>query len=135
MSTKSAKSTSPKQKGKAPSAAVQALQVKIDELTLSLELAKEENNKLKSELEELKKQLDNVKVVKENNYASELKQAYEQITGERKEWVSKYRVYYDKWYATLSKQEQKKEDERRHNEEAHASEDRIGKIDWVNEYE
>ena len=95
----------------------------------------EENNKLKSELEELKKQLNKVEVIKENNYASELKQAYEQITGERKEWVSKYTFYYDKWYATLSKQEQKKEDERRYNEGAHASEDRIGKIDWVNEYE
>ena len=51
----------------------------------------EENNKLKLEIEELKKQVDTVKVVKENDYASELKQAYEQITGERKDWVSKYR--------------------------------------------
>ena len=62
-------------------------------------------------------------------------QAYEQISEERKDWVNKSRLYYDKWNATLSKQEQKKEDERRYNEGACASENRIGKTDWVDEYE
>ena len=78
------------------------------------------------------------RIIKKNGEKLNLQkdlQAYEQITGERKDWVSKYKLYYDKWYATLSKQEQKKEDERRYNEGACASENRIGKTDWVDEYE
>ena len=59
----SKKSSSPKQKAKTSNAATQALQTKIDELTLSLEQAREENNKLKENFQLIcKKIVDNIDI-------------------------------------------------------------------------
>jgi hypothetical protein len=65
----------------------------------------------------------------------ELKRAYAQVKEERADMTKKWRLYYDMWYATLPKEEQKKETERYHNEGSCESENRIGKTDWEHEYE
>ena len=42
---------------------------------------------------------------------------------------------YKMWYATLSKEEQKKEDERRYNQGACESVNKEPRTDWAREYE
>jgi cell division septum initiation protein DivIVA len=65
----------------------------------------------------------------------ELKRAYAQVKEESKIFAEKSRENYKKWYATLSTEEQKKEDERRYNEGATESANREPKTDWAREYE
>ena len=45
------------------------------------------------------------------------------------------RIYYNKWYDMLTKEEQKEADTRSYHEGACQSEDRIGRICWQREYE
>jgi len=100
----------------------------------------EQYEKMRLEFEAYKQQFPAVPpqapVVKENSYIPELKLAYAQIRKEQKEASEKSSELHKKWYAALSKEEQKKEDERSYNEGAHESENRDKwKTDYVEEYE
>jgi hypothetical protein len=68
-------------------------------------------------------------------YIPELKYAYGQVKEEREQWIGKYYKIYNIWYATLSKEEQKKEDENRYNQGACESEDRITRPYYEQNYE
>ena len=68
-------------------------------------------------------------------YIPDLKDAYGEVKEERKQWIGKYYKIYNIWYATLSKEEQKKEDEDRYNQGACESEDRITRPYYEQRYE
>jgi hypothetical protein len=90
-----------------------------------------EHDDMKERFEEMRKAL---KEMQSQGY-SELKLAYGEVKDRAKEMAEEKRTYYNKWYATLTKEEQKEEDTRRHNQGANASEDRIGKTCWEREFE
>jgi hypothetical protein len=98
----------------------------------------EQYEKMRLEHEELKTMFEERgKALKElhKEYVPELKYAYAAVKEERKSWMEKYYEIYRIWYATLSKEEAKKEDERKYNEGACESEHRITRPYYEFEYE
>ena len=90
-----------------------------------------EHNKLKEEFEAMRLQL---KEIQSQGYP-ELKLAYSEVKERAQEMADEKRIYYNKWYATLTKEEQKEEDSRRFNEGACRSENNMGKTCYEREYE
>ena len=61
--------------------------------------------------------------------------AYSEVKERAQEMADEKRLYYNKWYATLTKEEQKEEDSRRFNEGSCRSENNSGKTCYEWEYE
>ena len=87
------------------------------------------------EVQELNERLKRFQLEVNACYIPELKYAYGQVKEERKQWIGKYYEIYNIWYATLSKEEQKKEDEDRYNQGACESEDRTTRPYYEQDYE
>ena len=87
------------------------------------------------EVQDLNERLKRFRLEVNAWYIPELKDAYGEVKEEREQWIGKYYKIYNIWYATLSKEEQKKEDEDRYNQGACESEDRITRPYYEQNYE
>ena len=105
-----------------------------DDLIRRLKDKEEEVNDLNEQFEKMRLEFEAYKKNIQSQGYPELKLAYAEVKDRAKEMAEEKRIYYNKWYATLKKEEQKEEDERRYNQGACESENRIGKTCYENEY-
>jgi hypothetical protein len=108
-----------------------------EKLEKDLREKNEQYTELQIEHENMKERFEEmIKALKEIQQGyPELKLAYEEVKEKEKKEVDKKVFYYKKWYATLTDEEKKEEENCQYNERIVQSLDRKGKTCWVDEYE